>query len=319
MPLSDWPRAARIVEVGPRDGLQHEATSLATAEKARLIGELAAAGLRDIEATSFVSPRAIPQLADADALMVQLPPLPPDTRLSALVANARGLERAMAAGVRRIALFTAASDAFTQRNIGRTVAESLADFAPLAREALAAGMSVRGYVSMCFVCPDAGEISPQSVLRVSEALLAMGVEEVSLGDTVGMAAPTDVERLLACLLPRIAPERLALHCHDTCGTALANIVSALRMGITTFDASVGGLGGCPYAPGAAGNVATEDVAYLLARMGVATGIDGSRLTQVARRMEALLGCPLPSHQLRRSLAPKAVSRATDADPPQRPL
>ncbi|MBK8190239.1 MAG: hydroxymethylglutaryl-CoA lyase [Vampirovibrionales bacterium] len=313
-----WPDAARIVEVGPRDGLQNEAVLIATTDKAAFIRGLIACGLREIEATSFVNPKAIPQLADADSLMALLTDAPEakasDVCLSALAANERGLDRALASGVSRIALFTAASDAFAERNIGQNVAQSLETFSRLAQRAQREGVSIRGYVSTCFVCPYQGEIEPEAVLHVSEALLTMGADEVSLGDTVGLAVPTDIERLLTRMLKTLPAQRLALHCHDTSGTALANITRAMQLGLTTFDASAGGLGGCPYAPGASGNVATEDVAYLMQRMGVETGVNLTALAAVSQRMESLLGRSLPSRQLQR-LKTKSTpeARASGAD------
>ncbi len=292
------PDQVRIVEVGPRDGLQNEATPIPTAEKLAFIRALVDAGLRDIEATSFVNPKRIPQLADAADLVKQLPAAPGVT-YSALVPNMKGLERAIECGIRRVAVFTGASETFVQKNIGMTIAESLTTFSEVAAAALKAGMTVRGYVSTSFVCPYEGEVRKERVLEVSEALLAMGCDEVSISDTIGAAAPSDVFSTVGFVLGRVPPMQVALHFHDTYGTALANVLAGLELGITTFDASAGGLGGCPYAPGAAGNVSTEDVAYMFNRMGIACGVDLPKLATASLIIEKLLGRDLPSRQLRR--------------------
>lgn len=293
----DLPDSVNIVEVGPRDGLQNESTPIPTAVKLAFIRHLVDAGLRQIEATSFVHPQAVPQLADAEEVAAQLPRGGPVT-YSVLVPNARGLERAIAAGVQRIAVFTAASDAFTSRNIRMSVAESLAAFAPLVRQARTAGMSVRGYVSTAFVCPFSGEVPKERVLQVTRALLDIGVDEVAISDTVGAAAPRDIFETVGAVLEAIAVERIALHLHDTYGTALANVLAGLQLGVRTFDASAGGLGGCPFAPGAAGNLATEDLVYMLQRMGIETGVDLAKLIEAARMIAQALGRELPSRQLR---------------------
>lgn len=293
--MTALPDHVTLVEVGPRDGLQNESAFVPTDVKVALIEALAAAGLTQIEATSFVHPKAIPQLADAVEVASRLPHSP-EVTYSALVPNQTGLERAIAAGIKRIAVFTAASESFTQRNIRMSIDESLATFEPVVREALGRGMTVRGYVSTCFVCPFEGEIDPQRVLDVTRRLLAMGVDQVAISDTIGAAAPTDVERLLDVLAKHVPVERIALHFHDTYGTALANIVAGLRLGVTCFDASVGGLGGCPYAPGASGNVATEDVVYLLERMGVQTGVSIEKLREAGAIVARHLGRELNSRQ-----------------------
>jgi hydroxymethylglutaryl-CoA lyase len=287
-----------IVEVGPRDGLQNEPGTVSTEDKLEFCRLLAESGIRQIEATSFVSPRWVPQLADADEVARRLPRLE-GVVWSALVPNERGLDRALQAGLRRVAVFTAASETFNQKNTNRSIEQSLADFAPLVRRALAAGASVRGYVSTCFVCPYEGAIEPDRVVRVAERLVEMGVDQVSLGDTVGQAVPTEVRRTLGRLLEVLPPDRLALHLHDTCGTALANVWVGLEMGIATYDSSAGGLGGCPYAPGAAGNLATEDLVYMLERMGISTGVDLEKVVRAAAFIEQVLGRPLWSRQLRR--------------------
>ena len=289
--LPGWgrrPARVRVVEVGPRDGLQNEAGAVATADKVRFIDLLAAAGLRDIEATSFVSPKAVPQLADAAGVMAAVRRVP-GVRYSALVPNARGLERALAAGVDGIALFTAASDAFAQHNITMTVEQSLAAFAPLARRARQAGLAVRGYVSVCFGCPYAGAVAPQRVREVAARLLDLGVDELSLGDTIGVATPGQVPEVLGPVLELAGPARVAAHFHDTRGTALANALTALALGVTTFDSSAAGLGGCPYAPGASGNLATEDLLYMLQGMGIATGVDLAALAKASGYILGALG------------------------------
>lgn len=293
------PRPIRIVEVGPRDGLQNEALPIPSDRKAEFIRLLAEAGLRDIEATSFVHPRWVPQLADAAEVLALLPPLP-GVVLSALVPNLQGLERALACGVGRVAVFTAASETFSQKNTNRSVARSLEDFRPVLARAAEAGVTVRGYVSTCWVCPYEGPVSPDRVLAVTEGLLELGVDEVSLGDTVGQAVPREVARTLDVLLARVPAGRLALHLHDTCGTALANVQVGLEKGLSTFDSSAGGLGGCPYAPGAAGNLATEDLVWFLERQGFSTGVSVEGVLAAARAVTALLGRVPGSHQALRS-------------------
>lgn len=278
----------RIVEVGPRDGLQNEGTPIPTSEKLAFIERLYRAGLREIEATSWVSPKWVPQLGDAESLW---PGLPEGPLYSALVPNAKGLERALALGVERIALFTAASDAFTQRNINMTVDQSLDAFGEVARvfrESTPSGW-IRGYVSTAFECPCAGRIEPAKTIWVAERLLELGVDEVSLGDTIGVAAPGEV-RALGKLALVVAPlEKWAWHFHDTRGTAIANVSAALDLGFRAFDSSAGGLGGCPYAPGAGGNVATEDLVYFLERSGMPTGVDLESLAQASLPILSLLG------------------------------
>lgn len=281
----------RIYEVGPRDGLQAEQVEVATDDKLRFISLLAAAGLREIEATSFVSPKAVPQLADADEVMERLERRP-GVRYPVLVPNQRGLERASAAGVDAICLFTAATDSYVRHNIGMDVHGSLEAFAPIAAEARRRGWWLRAYVSTAFGCPYEGEVDPRTVVRVSERLLAMGVDELSISDTVGVAAPVDVGRVLAALSAAgIGPDVVALHLHDTRGTALANVVAAMDAGITAFDSSTGGTGGSPFAPGAAGNLATEDLVYLLDRQGVRHGVDIDRVLDAARFIGTALGHP----------------------------
>lgn len=292
------PERVRIVEVGPRDGLQNEPETIPTDIKTAFIEALAASGLTQIEATSFVHPKAIPQLADAGDIVTGLPKTGGVT-YSALVPNMKGLERALACGMKRIAVFTAASETFTQKNIQMTIDESLTIFGEVIAAAKSAGVSARAYISTCFVCPYEGEIDKVDVLRVCERLLEFGADEVAISDTIGAAAPTDVLRTVGFVLDSIARERVALHFHDTYGTALANVFAGLQLGVTTFDASAGGLGGCPYAPGASGNLATEDLVYMLDRMGIHTGVDLERLTAAARLMANAIGRTLPSRQLQR--------------------
>jgi hydroxymethylglutaryl-CoA lyase len=282
----------RIYEVGPRDGLQNESTPIPTDAKLRFIDLLADAGLREIEASSFVSPRAIPQLADADELMARLDRRP-RVRYPVLVPNERGLERAEAAGADAICVFTAASEAFTAHNINMTIAESIDAFRPVVARARERGWWTRGYVSTAFGCPYAGAVDEGAVVDVAQRLLELGVDELSIGDTIGVAVPADVRRVVGALTGAgIATERLAMHFHDTRGTALANVSGALELGIRCFDASTGGTGGCPYAPGAAGNLATEDLVYLLDREGLSHGVDLDPLLVAARHVSQTLGRPL---------------------------
>jgi isopropylmalate/homocitrate/citramalate synthase len=280
----------RVVEVGPRDGLQNEKVLIPTEQKIQFINLLAEAGLPVVEATSFVSPRAIPQLSDASAVMAGLTRLP-TTEYPVLVPNLKGMERALAAGVRSVAVFTAASESFTRRNINATIAESLANFRPVVALAQHEGVSVRGYISTVFGCPYEGTVAPQQVLTVAQALIEMGISELSLGDTIGVATPNQVVDVLGLVMDEgaIPVERLAVHFHDTRGTALANVLMALQLGISIVDSSAGGLGGCPYAPGAAGNLATEDLLYMLHGMGIHTGVNLEKVVAATRFIAPLLG------------------------------
>lgn len=282
------PERVRILEVAPRDGLQNEARSVPTAAKLDFIKALAETGLREIEASSFVHPKAIPQLADADALF---PALPTDdgVRYSALVLNARGLDRALAAGARHIAVFTAASETFSERNVRMGIEGSLAVCAELIARAKAAGLGVRGYVGMSFVCPYEGDIPKERVRPLVERLLELGADEVGVSDTLGAATPREIQETVGYLLKGAAADHLALHLHNTYGTALANVLAGLELGIRSFDAAAAGLGGCPYAPGAAGNLATEDLVYMLERMGYATGVELDKLVAAGAAMAAQLG------------------------------
>jgi isopropylmalate/homocitrate/citramalate synthase len=285
-------RDVRIYEVGPRDGLQNEAEPISTDAKLRFVELLADAGLREIEATSFVSPRAIPQLADADELMARLERRP-GIRYPVLVPNERGLARAEAAGADAVCVFTAASEAFTAHNINMTIAESIDAFRPVVGAARARGWWTRGYVSTAFGCPYQGAVDEAAVVAVAQRLLELGVEELSIGDTIGVAVPADVRRVVGALTAAgIGTDRLAMHFHDTRGTALANVSAALELGVRCFDASTGGTGGCPYAPGAAGNLATEDLVYLLDREGLGHGVDLDRLLVAASHISGVLGRPL---------------------------
>jgi hydroxymethylglutaryl-CoA lyase len=289
-PFAHLPSYVRVVEVGPRDGLQNEKASVPTAQKIQFIEMLAEAGLPVVEATSFVSPRAIPQLSDASEVMSRLSRRP-GTRYPVLVPNVKGMERALAAGVRAIAVFTAASESFTRHNINATIAESLANFRPVVAMAQQAGVSVRGYISTVFGCPYEGKVDPRQALHVAQELLAMGINELSLGDTIGVATPRQVVDVLDLFLDEgaIPVEQIAVHFHDTRGTALANVLAALQLGVSIVDSSAGGLGGCPYAPGAAGNLATEDLLYMLHGMGIQTGVDLAKVVEATNSIAPYLG------------------------------
>ena len=291
--LTYLPRRVKICEVGPRDGLQNEAVPIPTEAKVRYIDMLTAAGLPLIEATSFVSPKAIPQLADATEVFSRIDRRPGVTYL-VLVPNEKGLDRAIEAGVKAVAVFTAASNTFTRRNINMSIEESLAVFGAVVKRARASGMWVRGYISTAFGCPYEGDVPVENVVAVAEALAGMGVDEISIGDTIGVGTPNQVVEVCGALQERIPVERLAMHFHDTRGTALANILAALQMQISIFDASSGGLGGCPYAPGASGNVATEDVLYMLHGMGIETGVDLDGVRAASRYLASVLARPLTS-------------------------
>jgi hydroxymethylglutaryl-CoA lyase len=294
--MSTLPKDVRIVEVGPRDGLQNEAKTISTDKKAQFIAMLAASGLKDIEVASFVHPKWVPQLADAAELISRLERLP-NVRYSALVPNMKGLERAIETGIRRIAVFTAASETFNKKNINMGIDESIQVFRPVVERALEEGISVRGYVSTCFVCPYEGPVAKEKVGSVAKALFDLGVDEVSIGDTIGGATPKDVESTGGYLLQQFPVEKLAMHFHDTYGMAVANVYQSLQMGFSTFDSSAGGLGGCPYAPGASGNLATEDLLYLLDRLGIQTGVSLSLIRRASRFIAMELARDLPSRVL----------------------
>jgi hydroxymethylglutaryl-CoA lyase len=281
------PARVTVVEVGPRDGLQNEAAIVPTAAKVRFIELLAAAGLPVVEATSFVHPAAVPQLADADEVLPRIARRP-GVRYPVLVPNMRGMERAIAAGADAIAVFAAASEAFSQANIRMTIAESLEAFAPVLATARAAGMWTRGYVSTAFGCPYQGEVDPAAVADVAVALQELGCDQISVGDTIGVAEPDDVGRVLQPLLERLPADRLALHLHDTRGRAIDNAEAGMQLGITTFDASASGLGGCPFAPGAPGNLATETLVSWLHGLGIETGVDEPALLQASAYIRSQL-------------------------------
>jgi hydroxymethylglutaryl-CoA lyase len=284
----------RIYEVGPRDGLQNEPTTISLETKLGFVERLVAAGLREIEATSFVSPKAIPQLADAGELLPRLPRAP-EVRYPVLVPNARGMARAEAAGANAVAVFTAATDAFTERNIGMTVDESLAAFEPVLQRATELGWWRRAYVSTAFGCPYTGAVDPHRAVAVATQLLELGLDEVCFGDTIGVGVPLQVTALTnAATGAGIELHQIAYHFHDTRGTALANVLAGLDAGIRCFDSSTGGTGGCPYAPGAAGNLATEDLVYLLDASGFEHGVGLEGVLEAARFIAAALGRPLAS-------------------------
>lgn len=302
------PSHVTVYEVGPRDGLQNVALPLAVGLKVDLVNALAAAGLPAVEAGAFVSPKSIPQMAGSDEVYAGIRPRP-GTRFPALVPNEKGLDAALVAGVAEIAVFTAASETFNRKNINASIAESIERFTPVVRRALDAGLRVRGYVSTCFGCPYEGRVEPDTVRAVTRDLFALGVHEVSIGDTIGVAVPTQVPDVVGPLCEEFAAVRLALHFHDTRGTALANVVAGLGMGIHTFDSSAGGLGGCPYAPGATGNLATEDLVYLLHGMGIETGVDLDRVVDASAAVERALGVPLPSRVRQARLAERRRAKS----------
>ncbi|HZT52171.1 MAG TPA: hydroxymethylglutaryl-CoA lyase [Stellaceae bacterium] len=284
------PKEVRMVEVGPRDGLQNEARTVPTATKIALIDRLAEAGLGMIEAGSFVSPRWVPQMADTAAVMAGIARRP-GVRYPVLVPNLQGYQAARAAGADAVAIFAAASESFSRRNINCSIAESLARFAPVAEAARRDGVALRGYVSCVIDCPYEGAVAPEAAADVAARLLALGCYEVSLGDTIGTGTAARVEAMLAAAAARVPIERLAVHFHDTYGQAVANILVALEHGVAVVDSAVAGLGGCPFAPGAAGNVASEDVLYLLDGLGIRTGVDLVRLAAAGRFIAAALGRP----------------------------
>ncbi|AEY89551.1 hydroxymethylglutaryl-CoA lyase [Streptomyces hygroscopicus subsp. jinggangensis 5008] len=298
VPAPGLPARVRIHEVGARDGLQNEKTAVPTAVKAEFIRRLAGAGLTTIEATSFVHPKWVPQLADAEELFPLVSDLP-GAALPVLVPNRRGLDRALALGAERVAVFASATESFAKANLNRTLDESLAVFEPVVRQAKDQGVHVRGYVSMCFGDPWEGPVPPHQVARVCTALRDMGCDELSLGDTIGVATAGQVRELLGLLNERGVPtEVIGVHFHDTYGQALANTLAALQHGVTTVDASAGGLGGCPYAKSATGNLATEDLVWMLHGLGIETGVDLGRLTATSVWMAEQLGRPSPSRTVR---------------------
>ncbi|HSN99650.1 MAG TPA: hydroxymethylglutaryl-CoA lyase [Candidatus Nanopelagicales bacterium] len=286
------PDAVSIYEVSPRDGLQNEATLIPIDGKRRLVDALVAAGLRRIEITSFVSPKWVPQLADAEELARTMRP-PEGVTYSALCPNARGLERALAVGLGEIAVFLSASESHNRANINKSIADTLSVFSEIVPPAREAGLAVRAYVSTVWGCPYEGDVDPARVVSISEELLELGCYQVSLGDTIGVGTPRQTREIVRRFLDAMPVERFALHLHDTRGTALANLLVGLEMGVRDFDSSVAGVGGCPYAPGAAGNVATEDLVFMLHGMGVATGVDLDKLLEAGNIAEQVIGHPLP--------------------------
>jgi hydroxymethylglutaryl-CoA lyase len=298
--LGRLPDRVDVYEVGPRDGLQNEAKILSVDQKVALIEALIAAGEKRIEVTSFVSPKWIPQLADADALLPRLSRRP-DVVFSALVPNLKGLQRAEAAGLQEAAVFISTTESHSKKNINMTVAEALVSAGEVARGAAKAGMRVRGYLSTIWGCPYEGEVPVSRVVEISQKLVDLGLYQLSLGDTIGVGTPGQTQEILEALLKVIPVNRLAMHMHDTRGTALANALVGLTLGITTFDASVGGLGGCPYAPGAAGNLATEDLVYMLHGMGIQTGIDLDALVGAGVLAQDGIGRKLPAKYLQAAL------------------
>lgn len=281
-----------VYEVSPRDGLQNEAALIPIDGKRRLVEALVAAGLTRLEITSFVSPKWVPQLADAEELAATMKP-PAGVTYSALVPNARGLDRALACGIGEIAVFLSASETHNKMNVNKTVADTLAVFEEIVPPAREANVAVRGYISAVWGCPYEGPIDPAHVVSIARRLLELGCYQVSLGDTIGVGTPRQTREIVRRFLDEMPPERFALHMHDTRGTALANVLVALEMGVRDFDASVGGVGGCPYAPGASGNLATEDLVFMLHGMGVETGIDLDKLIAAGNVAEQVIGRPLP--------------------------
>lgn len=290
------PKHVMIKEVGPRDGLQNEKMHITTVDKVQLVNLLSQTGLSYIEVTSFVHPKWIPQLADAVEVLRAIK-RNKDITYAALVPNMRGLERALQAEVDEVSIFMSASESHNQSNINKTIEETFPILEEVVIGAKAAKKKVRGYISTVIGCPYEGYIHPDKVLRVTDKLLEIGVDEISLGDTIGVGVPTQVEYLLEELLKRYVPEKFAMHFHDTRGTALANIMKSLEMGITKFDSALGGLGGCPYAKGASGNVATEDLLYLFDEMGIETGIDRQKVLEAALYIEEKLGKAVASKQM----------------------
>lgn len=304
----NFPTHVRIVEMGPRDGLQNEKQIVSTETKVELIARLGAAGLKAIEATSFVSPRWVPQMGDAADVMARIERLP-GVSYPVLTPNLQGFEAALAAGAGEVAVFAAASESFSRKNINCTIAESLARFEPVMAAARTAGVRVRGYVSCVLGCPYEGDIRPEAVADVAATLFAMGCYEVSLGDTIGAGTPGKTRRMLDAVARRVPVDKLAGHYHDTFGQAVANVYASLEAGVACFDSAVAGLGGCPYAPGASGNVATEDVVYMLDGLGIETGISLDALVDTASWISERLGRPPASKVARAVLAKRAKACA----------
>ena len=303
------PPDVTLYEVGPRDGLQNESRMVPTDDKVKLINGLSETGLRAIEITSFVNPKWIPQLADGGEVSRRIT-RKPGLVYSALVPNRQGLDAAMAAGMKEVAVFMSASETHNKKNVNKTIAETLAAFRDTVPPALAAGLRVRAYVSTVYGCPYEGAVDPAKAVELARALRALGCYQISLGDTIGVANPRQTRDVLTRVLAEVPAAEVAVHFHDTRGTALANILVSVEMGITTVDAALGGLGGCPYAPGASGNVATEDVVYMLEGMGIRTGIDLDRLVDCARLASTLVGHEVPSKYYRAAVGARSRTSAT---------
>lgn len=311
--LERFPSHVTIYEVGPRDGLQNEARPIATTDKIAMIDALSATGLSRIEITSFVNPKWIPQLADASEVARGIA-RKEGVVYSCLVPNKKGLDKALAAGMKEVAVFLSASETHNKKNVNKTIAETLTAFEEVIGPAREAGVRVRAYVSTVYGCPYEGDVAPSAVVALVKELRARGVYQISLGDTIGVATPLQVKSVLEQVMAVAPVEELAVHFHDTRGTALANVLVAVGMGIATVDSAVGGLGGCPYAPGASGNLASEDVVYMLHGMGIATGIDLDALVACASRLAAVVGHEMPSKYTKAALGArsKASKRATTA-------
>ena len=293
---SRLPARVTVVEVGPRDGLQNEARALTVEDRVAFCRELVAAGLSVVEVGAMVSPKWVPQMAGSDEVLRRVERRP-GLRLPVLVPNRKGFEAARAAGAREVAVFTAASETFNRRNINASIDESFVRFAEFVPEARREGVWVRGYVSTCFGCPYEGRVAPEKVVEVARRLVELGCDEVSIGDTIGVAVPSQVADVMGRLGETLPRERLAVHLHDTRGTALANVLAALQEGIAVVDSAAGGLGGCPFAPGASGNLATEDLLYMLHGMGIETGVDLGKVVRASRGLASRLGRALPSRYL----------------------
>ncbi|HEY8234331.1 MAG TPA: hydroxymethylglutaryl-CoA lyase [Vicinamibacteria bacterium] len=294
--MSALPERVTVVEVGPRDGLQNEAIALGVDDRVAFCDRLVAAGLPVVEVGAFVSPKWVPQMAGSDEVLRRVRK-PEGVRLPVLVPNRTGFERARAAGAREIAVFTAASESFSRRNTNASIDESFERFSDFVPEARREGLRVRGYLSTAFGCPYEGRVPPARAVAVARRLVELGCDEVSIGDTIGVAVPTQVSELIKRLNEHVPPARIAVHFHDTRGTALANVLMALEAGVTIVDSSAGGTGGCPYAPGASGNLATEDLVYMLHGMGIATGVNLDAVAEASRALAARLGRSLPSRYL----------------------
>jgi hydroxymethylglutaryl-CoA lyase len=303
------PRHVEVYEVGPRDGLQNELRTVPLKDKLRLIAALVEAGEKRIEVTSFVSPRWIPQLADAAELLERLP-RPKDVVFSALVPNLKGLERAAQGQLPEAAVFMSASESHSKKNINKSIAEALEAAEAVAKQALAMGMRVRGYLSTVWGCPYEGKVEVSRVVELCERLASFGIYQLSLGDTIGIGIPSQTEEILQAVLRRVPVEKVALHLHDTRGTALANALVGLSLGVTTLDASIGGLGGCPYAPGAAGNLATEDLVFMLHGMGVDTGIDLAKLVAAGEVAQEIIGRKLSGKYLQAALGERSRKQSS---------